>query len=573
MILELSAASRLLIFAAICFVMAVGSSAAAPVRPKRVSTPTFRTEVVAFEDNFLYATPSEGSLIYRTEGNGGLKRVSDARARGFFFTGGQVECVHPAQYDCPTLRLRLTITRGEPGIAICHNGMYDNSGKRNPSPGLEIVLREHDTAVRDLGTGEIVAVVAEALPRGRQVTLSVAWDFYTRSVRIDLPQGSYKFGMPADVTAKGGFGLRAPATPETRFRVSKAQVLWQDHREVLLYDGHNGIYDTNGKLLGYLPKPKLPKGMKVFYTTAIDLRMERSLVILGGAGLNLEDSSTFLGWAVRDLKTGELDIVSQGTCLDGCLPVQGGGGMDGYWLMQSWHPPASTCWLDWNAYERGDRQHFAVPALSAVVDGSKFLGFHDPANALDGSIARYLRITDSWRGVNHLTVHPNIAPFAPFSDFATPPPTDPAVSHTGPAGMPTPIAVRDKDRAWYEQWAYVGGNVLHTQNRGYNLFSRKDDWASRFYPTARDAAPYTDFPNMSPSLTQPGGLIAPLIRFAAQEPERVTTLGTYRLRMGDNCFVVGRALSTKAKPDLMEILLDRSKLSLSKHAVDEPTAP
>jgi hypothetical protein len=555
------AESRFLMLAAMCFVLAMSASAA-PVRPKRGPTPVFRTEVVGFEDSFLYGTPSEGSLVYRTEGGGGLKRVSEGKARGFFFTRGEVACIHPAQYDRPTLRLRLTVTRGEPGIAICHNGMRDNSGKRNPSPGLEIVLREHDTVVRDLATGEIIAVAAEAFPRGRQETLSVAWDFDARKVRIDLPQGSYQFAMPAGVSAKGGFGLRAPATPETRFRVSKVQVLWQDQREVVLYDGHETIYDLDGKLLGHLPAVTLPEGVTTYCTTAVDLRMERSLLLLGGSNLNVEDSSTFRGWAVRDLRTGKLDIVSRGSHLNGCLPVQGGGGMDGYWLLQSWHPPASTCWLDWNAYQRGDREHFVVPALSAVIDGPKFTAFHDPANALDGSLARYLRITESWRGVTHLTVHPNIAPFAPFADFATPPPTDPAVSHTGPAGMPTQIAVRDRDRAWYEQWAYVGGNVLHTQNRGYNLFSREDDWASRFYPTAKDAEAYTDFANMAPVLTEPGKLLAPLYRFAAREagPKRTECLGIYRLRVGDNRFIVGRAVSRKPWPGVFEILFDRTEL-------------
>lgn len=555
-------AFELAVFLAMCLAPAVDASAAGPVRPKRVPTPTFRTEVVAFEDNFLYPTPSEGSLIYRTEGDGGLKRVSEGRARGFYFTGGEVACVHPAQYDRPTLRLRVTVTRGEPAIAICHNGMRDNSGKRNPSPGIEIVLRERDTAVRDLATGGIIAVVPEAFPRGRQETLSIGWDFDARKVRLDLPRGSYQFAMPVGVSAKGGFGLRAPASPETRFRVSRVQVLWQDQRDLVLYDGHDTVYDLKGKLLGYLPSVKLPDGVTVCYPTAVDLRGERSLVILGGRDLNIEDSSTFRAWAVRDLETGRLDIVSHGSHLNGCLPAQGGGGMDGYWLMQSWHPPASTCWIDWNAYERGDREHFAVPALSAVTDGPKFTGFHDSANALDGSIARYLRITESWRGVNHLTVHPNIAPFAPFGDFAIPPPTHPVVSHTGPAGLPTPIAVRDRDRAWYEQWAYAGGNVLHTQNRGYNLFSRKDDWASRFYPTEKDAPPYTDFANMAPSLTEPGRLLAPLYRFAAREtgPKRTECLGTYRLRVGGDHFVVGRAVSAKSWPGLFEMLLDRTKL-------------
>lgn len=542
-----------------CFA-AVSFAAEAPLA-KPEATRAFRTEVVAFEDNFLYATPAEGNLIYRVEGNGGLKRVATGRDRGFVFTGGEVGCVHPAQYDRPTLRLRLTVTSGEPGIAICHNGMRSNSGERNPSPGLEIVLRERDTAVRDLATGKIVSIIPAAFPRGRESTLSIAWDFDARKVRVELPQGAYGLAMPSSVKEKGGFGLRSPSAPATSSRVSKIQVVWQDEREVLLYDGYDTVYGLDGKLLGRIPPVTLPDGLTKYETTAVDPRRERSLLVLGADDLSYEYHNTIRGWAVRDLKTGKLDVLSRESRLNGCLPLQGSGGMDGYWLLQSWRPPASCCWLDWNAYDRGDIQRFAVPFKTAVVDGQKFTGFHDPGNALDGSIARYLHITESWRGVNHLTVHPNLAPYAPFADVAFPPPTHPNVSHTASGGMPVQLAIRDRERAWYEQWAYPA-NGLHVQNRGYNLFTRTDDWSGPLYPTEKNARPYTDFANLAQSLTDPGRMIGSLYRFSATETDakRIECLGTYWLRAGKDGLIVGKAISTKPWPTPFQMLFSRKNL-------------
>ena len=541
--------------------MAAVSYAVEMLPAKRVPIASSRTEIVAFEDNFLYGTPKEGSLIYRVEGNGGLKRVATGKDRGFTFTGGEVGCVHPAQYDRPTLRLRLTVTSGEPGIAICHNGMHSNSGTPNPSPGLEIVLRQRDTAIRDLTTGKIVSIIPVAFPRGKESTLSIAWDFDARKICVELPQGAYELQMPSSVKAKGGFGLRSPAAPGTTFRVSKVQVIWEDQREVLLYDGRDTIYDLDGKLLGRIPPVTLPDGVTKYETTSVDLRRERSLLLLGAGDLSYEYSNTFRGWAVRDMKTGKIDVLSREPKLNGCLPVQGSGGMDGYWLLQSWRPPASCCWLDWNAYDRGDIEHFVVPFMAAVVDGQKFTGFHDPSNALDGSIARYLRITESWRGVNHLTVHPNLAPYAPFADVAFPPPTQPDVSHTASGGMPVQLAIRDREFAWYEQWAYPA-NGLHTQNRGYNLFSRADGWSGPFYPTEKTARPYTDFANLALSLTDPGRIIGYLYRFAATETDakRVECLGTYWLRAGKKGLIVGKAISTKSWPTPFQILFSRKNL-------------
>ncbi|MHB0997641.1 MAG: hypothetical protein ACYC27_00225 [Armatimonadota bacterium] len=521
--------------------------------------PAFRTEVVAFEDNFMFDTPTEGSLIYRIEGDGThLKRHSDDYGN-LEIAGGPVGYVHPAQYDRPTLRLRLKILDGEPGIAVCHNGMFDNARHANPSPGVEVVLRLKDTAVRDLKTGKIIAAIPEAFPRNRDAMISVAWDFNERTLRIDLPKASYSLRLPDTVTQKGGFGLRSPS-PKTSCNVSQIQILWQDNREVLIYDGYDTIYDLHGKPLGKLPPVKLPDGLTVCISTAVDLRKERTLVLLGGPDLVLAQSDTIKGWAVRDIKTGNLDILCRTPKINGCLPIQGGGGMDGYYMMQSWTYPASTCWVDWSAYDRGDLNGFVKPAMAGKKNGTTLLGFHDPGNALDGSICRYLRITETTRGVNRFTVHPNLLPYATFTDIAMPEPSHPKVSHTGPGGIPTQLVVRDRERAWYEQWAFLGNN-LHSQNRGYNVFTRKDDWEGRFNPTEKNPTPFTDYANMVSNLQHPGYLLAPRYRFYNGKNGEIKAdmLAIYWLKWSDGEFHVKERLAPILDRGLppYQILFDR----------------
>lgn len=532
--------SSSILITALLAITATTCSLAASVTPvSKTPRPAFRTEVVAFEDNFLFGTPSAGSLVYRIESAGDLIQRQAGVGGGLVIAGGPVGYVHPAQYDRPTLRLKLKVVSGEPGIAVCHNGMMDNAGRANPSPGIEIVLRWRDTAVRDLKTGRIIATIPEAFPRDREASISVAWDFENRKLRVDLPSASYSMRLPDDVTRKGGFGLRAPSSPRTSYRVSQIQVLWTDQRDVVIYDGQDSVYDLHGKLLGTLPPVKLPDGLTAYATGAVDLRRERTLILMGGSDLFCADENTFKGWAVRDLKTGKLDIITRSSRINGCLPIQGGGGMDGYYMMQSWNYPASTCWIDWNAYDRGDREGFVRPAMQGKKDGGDILGFHDPGNALDGSMCRYLRITGTTRGVNHLTVHPNLLPYAPFTDVAMRAPRDPKVSHTGPGGIPTQLAVRDRERAWYEEWAFLG-NSLHTQNLGYNVFARRDDWEGTPHPSEKNAPPFKDYANMVPSLLHPGWLLAPLYRFSsdAQGATKCEMLATYWLKWTSGRYVI-----------------------------------
>lgn len=505
----------------------------------KIPRPACPTEVVGFEDNFLFGEPAEGSLLYRKEG-AGLARREPGQPHGRLLIdnqNGAIGVVHPAQYDRPTLKLRLTIESGEPSIAFAHNGLADRAGRANESPGLELVLRKKNSVVRDLKTGRAICVIPEAVERGREQSLAIHWDMDARRGRVDLPRGSYEFALPATVTAPGGFGLRAPEKPGTKWSVSQAQVVWQDARPVVFYDGLDTVFDLSGRKLGALPPARLPAEIKHYSTRAVDLRRGRALLVMSRTHTNPEEPETMNMWAVRELATGKLRLF--GETINGCIPFQGGGGMDGFGLFQRWVVPSSTCWVDWNAYERGDMANFVKPHKTGTGrKEGEFVGFHDPTNALDGSLARYIRIDNSYRGVQMLTVHPNLERFAPFAgDPPQPGPTHPLVSHTGSSGVPMQMAARDRERAWYEQWAYLA-NGQHVQNRGFNLFSRQDDWATPMLPLEKTAAAFDDYANVVPSLTAPGELYGRVYRFfpmpqGAKTPE---LKGFYHLRMGAGKF-------------------------------------
>jgi hypothetical protein len=463
--------------------------------------------------------------VYRAEGTPSIARAPSAGGGTITFRG-KGGLVHAAQYRHATLRVALSVAEGSPEIAFSHNGLFDNRGTANPEPGFKVVFSETSTEVIDIANGLIVASLDEVLPRFSPVTISVAWDVDAKTVRLDLPQRSYALTLKTDLPV-GGFALRS-TDERTSFQVKQIGVLFQDDRRVVLYDEYDSLYDESGALLGKVPSAKLPVGMTAYGTAAVDLRKARALVFYGGPDLNIDFPATVKGFAVRDLKTGGLDLFP--APLNGCMPLQGGGGVDGHALLQSWVTPASLCWLDWNAYDRGDRTAFVVPSIYRATGSlpGPFVGFHDSDSALDGSVTRYVRITETYKGILHFSVHPNLLRWASFSDKAIPP--DVEVSHTSPYGLPTQLAVRDRDRGFYEVWAYGAPfHGLHVQCRGYNLFANADDWAGPRYPTSTTAAPYTDYANMVPNLLRPGAAIAPLIRWtpsngsvAAQSLHHVT---------------------------------------------------
>jgi len=217
--------------------------------------------------------------------------------------------------------------------------------------------------------------------------------------------------------------------------------------------------------------------------------------------------------------------------------------------------------VDWNAWDRGDREGFVTPFKQAERGEATWTGYHDPGNALDGSMVRYLWITQASRGVNHLTVHPDLAAWAPFSDVAFEPPSNPLVSHTGPAGLPTQLAVRDRDRAWYEEWAFLG-NLLHTRCLGFNVFTQETDWASPELPAESDAEPYEDFVNMVPDLLRPGWVLAPYLRFIAKAEgaARLESRGIWRARVEPNHFAREVSVYDAAWPVPFEMPLDTARI-------------
>lgn len=479
-----------------------------PCSATRVAKPLFKTEAILFEDNFIFK-PATGvtDLIYRVEGAPSIDRQTAANGGSLHFsgTGG---LVHAGQLSRATLRVRLTIANGEPEIAFAHNGLSDRNSNANPNPGFKIVLRPESTDIVDIKTGVTLVALNEAVPRKIETELSVAWDVSERSLRVDLPRASYAATLMTALPY-GGFALRSSMV-STSYTVKKVQTLWQDNRRLLHYDEYDTIRNLDGTVAQVIPSAKLPAGMTAYATVLLDLRKMRSLILFGGNDLNFNDFSTIKGFAVRDLPSGDLLDVFPAP-YNGCMLMQGGGGLDGYALVQSWNSPASLCWVDWNAYDRGDKVGFvklAATYQAIGMAGSSYVGFHDPDSALDGSIIRYLRITEAFRGVTHIAVHPNIAAFASFTEQTVP--QDIEHSHTGAGGAPSGLSVRDKDRAIYEVWAYTTTR-LHIQNRGYNLFSNSDDWAGPRFTSSLTDAPYQDYANLMPSLTMPGKYWAPLI--------------------------------------------------------------
>jgi len=509
-----------------------------PCPVTKIATPSFRTEVIMFEDNFRFQ-PAAGAadLIYRREGVSQVAR--SANSLTFQGIGG---FIHPAQYRKATLRLRLAIAAGEPEIAFAHNGLSDNSGAPNPTPGFKIVFKADSTDIVDIATNAPVASLRDAAPRSSaEFVFAIAWDVESRTVRLDFPAASYAMTMAAAIP-EGGFALRS-SRADTSFQVKKLSVVWQDDRRLVLYDEYDTLRNLDGTVLQTIPSAKLPVGMTAYVTAAIDLKKARSFIFFGGNDLNLDIKATIRGFAVRDLATGNLDVFP--APINGCYPLQGGGGLDGHAILQSWTPPASLCWLDWNAYDRGDRANFVVPAAGFQASGAQggaFVGYHDSSLALDGSMFRYIRVPETLLSVTHFSVHPKLARFASFVDQTVPQAPN-QQSQTGPGVLPTELVVRDSDRAWYELWAYTSTN-LHTQMRGYNVFSNSDDWAGPAYPAMAPAAPYTDYANTVPSLTEPGKLWAPLIRWTpvVGAPGTLDGVSLHYLSVGTNSFLSERTI-------------------------------
>jgi hypothetical protein len=106
--------------------------------------------------------------------------------------------------------------------------------------------------------------------------------------------------------------------------------------------------------------------------------------------------------------------------------------------------------------------------------------------------------------------------------------------------------------------------MLHTQNRGYNVFARRDDWEGPLYPAEKLAPPFEDFANMVPSLLHPGWLLAPKYRFSSnpQGGIKCEMLAMYWLKWTAGRYVIQVKLGPLPDPGLpvFQILLNSKKL-------------
>jgi len=516
-----------------------------------IPRPAFTTEIVMFEDTLRFAASCP--LTYRVEGDPAYSYRQPAAAGGWWTIGSNsgaaaVGVIHVAQYDRATVQFDGLIQSGVPELAIAHNGLCATAGARNPRPGLKIAFFPDRTEIQDIASGAIVATISEALPRGVLVTsVAVAWDTFERWLRVDLPSRSYRLALPPSVgDNNGGFGFRMSCGGQTFLGIKNVRVLWQDSRNLRLFDDDTAVRARDGGRLGGAedyPAITLPAGSTRYATSAVDLRREKALIVHGADDLDRWKRYTIRGFAVRDLRSGALEATFPAAFGNGVSPSGfGGGGLDGFALVgcegrypwPQFEAYESLCWVNWTAAARGDWANFVTfaPGLVGSPPGQlPFVAFHDPSNALDGSLARYMRIPDTWRGQNHLTYHPNLLPYVTTADVAIPPLTDPLLTHTGPAGLPTQLVVRDQDRAFYETWA-INGHKLHTQVRGYNVFSCSDDWAGPLHGGTTSTAPYSDYANMVPDLLRPGFLLGPLLNWNPAN-RGIGLVGVYWLGFAD----------------------------------------
>lgn len=492
--------------------------------------PSFLSKLPIFEDFVLFSSDPAPRLIYRLEGNpdGVIRRPLPEAAGGLIeFVPLPSNLIHPALYEEATLNIQVLIKTGEPQILIAHNGFQTNTGETHSNTGIALVLGTKSTQLIDLSNKLLLGEISEVFPRDVFSEIQIAWSFYNRSIRIDMPKNSYVSKLPEHITKRGGFGIRNSTEGLGHFRVKRLQVFHEDTRSLALYDGFVGLFDFEGQRILTWPEVSLPSGSTRYATSAIDLRRNRSLVYFGSNDLNIEHPETIRGFGVRELSTGELKVLDS-RILKTCLPVFGGGGTDGRWMMFSWTVPSSICWLNWNAYEKGNLEDFFVPSYEA--EGP--LSYHDASNSLDGSLARYIRFNSNSKiGVTALTVHPELKAFvssdlaqevtipeeAYFEDnyirYAERGFRAQFYSQTGPGGFGSILAVRDVDRLIFELWDY-SGPLAHNQNLGFNLFNEKVDWIGTFHSTTSGASSFVDIINLVPSLKERGKSFGQVYTFA-----------------------------------------------------------
>ncbi len=462
------------------------------MRIEKIQPVKHKTELIGFEDTMLFQDRKESSLIYRYENPKSIQRYTSLATRYLSMGPGPAKLTHAARYERPVLKLRLRLVSGSARILAATNG----------NSGYAITLHPNYIEVTRLSDKQPLAKMPASIGTGAGFhEVSVGWDCDAGTLTVGLPSGSYRLTVPKGSIKPGGFGISAPGSRD-KFDVQSIKAVWPDDRECYDYDTTDKLYNTStGRLAHTLPPAQLPEGWTRYGTVAIDVLRGYALIVCGFGDLNSNYQDTLKGYCIRELSTGKCQKLSDD--LLKLRPVQGGGSIEGLWLVQSWINPASLTWIDWSAYHRGYMAAFATASYQATRDGTKFEGFHDPTLSLDGSLMRYLYITETYRGVNRFEPTPALLQEASFERHEIPMPTNPKLSQTGPDRLNSQLAHRDRDLAWYEIWAY-GSHNLHQQTRGYNLWTQQNDFLG---PPATDLVggpAHTALVNLGVDLVDPG---------------------------------------------------------------------
>lgn len=492
------------------------------MRIERFQPVKHQTELIGFEDSLLFPDHKENSLIYRYENPKSIQRHTSLPDRHLSMGPGPAKLTHAARYERPVLKLQIRLVSGSARVLAAING----------TNGFAITLHPNRTDVTRLSDSQQLAKIPAGIGTGADYQqVSVGWDCDASTLTVGLPSGSYLVSLPKGSIKLGGFGLSAPGSRD-KFDVQSIKVVWPNDRQCYDYDTSDKLYNTaTGRLEHTLPPAKMPEGWTRYGTVAIDVLRGYSLIVCGFGDLNSNYPDTLKGYCIRELSTGKCQKLSDD--LLKLHPVQGGGSIEGLWLVQSWINPASLTWIDWSAYHRGDTAGFATAGYQATRNGTKVEGFHDPTLSLDGSLMRYLYITETSRGVNRFEPVPALKQEASFEQHVIPPPDNPKLSETGPDRMNSQLAHRDRDLAWYEIWAY-GSNSLHQQTRGYNLWTQQNDFLGPPATDLVDGPAHTALVNLGVDLVDPGrtaGLSAtfnPTKRW--DDPKYLVAHGQYVLR-------------------------------------------
>ncbi|MEZ4411088.1 MAG: hypothetical protein R3A52_32095 [Polyangiales bacterium] len=469
------------------------------------------TEVVLFEDRVLRAGPLP-DLVYRLEGP-----LAVTRDAGRMALSGAGAIVHPAQYRASTLFVRFTPRAGGLAVRVAHMGMTTVAGAPSDTPGYEVRFEGDRVEVVALATRARLARRPYALARDTATEVAVRWSVDDGALRVEM-EGDRALEFAGLGLPFGGFAL-AGTSAGSASDVHAVRAVYQDTRPVLLYDGVDTMRDpTTGAVRATLPSIfTFPE--QRYVTLSVDSISGYALLRYEGV-----DGQTH-GYGVRALRTGTVELISDasGRC-NGLHLAQGGSSFDGTALHAN-HDHQRMTWFSWYAYRNRllhtlcfSDDHVGYGGNGALDPGGDFLNFVDPSMALDGSMARYVRLDNAWRGVTHVMAPPSIRAYVTWGDRALPGPSSAMTSHTG-SGGPVGFAVRDADRLVYEEWSYprfwdpAGGSNLHCGNFGFDLFTGRVDWAGPQRGWQRGLPTTTDYANTFPSMLWPGTMYGHLYEF------------------------------------------------------------